>query len=257
MTIDEYRAVQALNYSGAKELLKSPAHYVASLAAVREPSRAMLLGTRAHTAFLEPARFNKEFVPAPDMDKRTKEWKEWVAANPLSDGQEYIPQAEFDIIDGIASSAEQAIGTLGIDHGQWRVEVPEVRQHPTGVMIKGRPDLVTTIGGKRVTIDLKTTSDASEWSFSADANALLYHMQAAFYKFLTGAERHIIIAVENKPPHAWRTYEFDQQALDIGQQLMDQACATYSLCTATATWPGYKKELTTLSLPKYALNSTQ
>lgn len=258
MTIEEYRALRALNYSGAKELLKSPSHYVASLAIVKEPSKAMILGTRAHTAFLEPAAFNKAFVPAPDMDKRTKEWKEWVAANPLNDGQEYIPQAEFDIIDGIASSAEDALATLNIDPGQWRVEVPEVRQHqPSGVMIKGRPDLVTTIGGKRVTIDLKTTNDASDWSFSSDANSYMYHMQAAFYKFLTGAERHILIAVESKPPHAWRTYEFDQQALDIGQALMDQAIASYALCSATGSWPGYKKELTTLSLPKYALNSTQ
>lgn len=257
MTIEEYRAVQALNYSGAKALLKSPAHYLAEQAAVREPSKAMLLGTRAHMAFLEPALFNKTFVPTPDMDKRTKEWKEWVAANPLNDGQEYISQDDYDVIDGIATAAEDAIATLNIDPGHWRVEVPEVRQHPTGVMIKGRPDLVTTIDGKRVTIDLKTTTDAGDWSFSSDANSLMYHMQAAFYKFLTGAERHIIIAVENKAPCAWRTYEFDQPALDIGQSLMDQAVGTYALCTATKSWPGYKKELTTLSLPKYALNSTQ
>ena len=85
----------------------------------------------------------------------------------------------------------------------------------------------------------------------------MYHMQAAFYKAGTGAVRHIILAVESKAPHAWRTYEFDQQALEIGQGLMDTAIATYRICKTTGEWPGYKKELTTLSLPKYALSSTQ
>lgn len=257
MEIQEYRLIEALNYSGAKELLKSPAHYKAALAAPRKETPAMRLGTRAHMAFLEPAAFNAAFLPAPDLDKRTKEWKEWIAANPPGPNQEHLPQDEFDIIDGIASSAEEAIGTLGIEKGHWVVESPFVKEHSTGLLIKGRPDLQVKINGELVTVDLKTTTDASEWSFSSDANSLMYHMQAAFYKFGTGAKRHIIIAVETKAPHAWRVYEFDQQAIDIGQSLMDQAIGTYRLCTTTQQWPGYKKELTLLSLPKYALNSTQ
>lgn len=258
MTNEEYRALEALNYSGAKSLLQSPAHYKAALAAPHKETAATRIGTRAHMAFLEPSKFNDCFLPAPDLDKRTKEWKEWVAANPIGDGQEYVSQDEYDTIDGIATSAELAIASLRVDTSTWEVEKPIVKVHPaSGVTIKGRPDLITKLNGELVTVDLKTCEDANEWAFAKSVSDYKYHMQAAFYKFLTGAKTHILIAVEKKDPFGWRAYVMDEAAIAQGEELMGLACSRYKLCQVTNEWPGYTKELTTLSLPKYAASSTQ
>jgi hypothetical protein len=81
-------------------------------------------------------------------------------------------------------------------------------------------------------------------------------MQAAFYMRLTGAKRFIILAVEKRPPFAYRLYELDEAAIAEGQRLMDEAVALYSVCLKVNNWPSYPSDLTPLSLPKYAFNQT-
>ena len=64
----DYHKIKALSASTAKTLLKSPAHYLASLANPREPTAAMRLGTLCHTLVFEPDDFEKDFAIMPKVD---------------------------------------------------------------------------------------------------------------------------------------------------------------------------------------------
>jgi hypothetical protein len=96
MIEQEYRAQTAIAGSDAKHILapKTPAHYAAHMAgeSKREPSKAMLLGTMAHLAVLEPSKLDTAFVERPEgIDLRTKlgkEWKESVGTMPVLDQDE-------------------------------------------------------------------------------------------------------------------------------------------------------------------------
>ena len=74
-TREEYEAIDALNQTGAKLLLKAPAKYAHDKANPRKDSKALREGIMTHVAVLEPERFAL-FKPEPDCDKRTKEGKE-------------------------------------------------------------------------------------------------------------------------------------------------------------------------------------
>lgn len=247
-----YENIIGLNYSAAKELLKSPAHYKAYLETKRKETPALRLGLLTHMALFEPGKYNAKVKVGPEVKtKAAKEWKEFIAS--LPEGVEGIEPEEYELIDDIVTSAEQGLNSLRLDGNDWSTE-SALSAEVNGITIKGRPDLVTNIAGEKVVIDLKTCEDAGPWSFSADVHSFKYHMQAAFYLRLTGAKRFIILAVEKKPPFAYRLYELDEAAIKEGQRLMDEAVALYSVCLKVNNWPSYPSELTSLSLPKYAFN---
>ena len=71
-----YDACQALNFSGAKELLKSPAHYQAYLNQPREETKALKVGKYVHALVLEPEVAISNFAVLPEgIDRRTKDGK--------------------------------------------------------------------------------------------------------------------------------------------------------------------------------------
>lgn len=250
-----YQDIQALSYSGAKELLRSPSHYQAWLKEERKETPALKIGRLAHLALLEPAKFNETVKLGPDVDnKAKKEWKDFVAS--LGDGVEAVTPDEYATISGIVDSAELALAHLKVDGNVWETEQYLLAEY-NGVPIKGRPDLVTEIDGKRVCIDLKTCGDASPWAFGRDINEYKYHLQQAFYRVLTKTEMHILIAVEKEAPFGFRIYTIDEASTAVGQSLMDEAVALYSACSSLDKWPGYDHNLTTISIPKYALSNTQ
>ena len=106
-----YDGIQALNQSGAKELLKSPAHYQAYLARTREESKALRVGTAVHKLALEGLdAYNATHAIAPEVDKRTKEgkaeWAEFVTAN---EGKAILSADEGALVDAVSNAAEKAL----------------------------------------------------------------------------------------------------------------------------------------------------
>ena len=257
--MNDYQSIVGLNYSGAKVLLKSPRHYQAWLTAEQKDSPALKFGRLVHLAVLQPKAFITDVAITPDVDRRTKDGKAAYEAftKDLKPGTEIVDAETHDEVCKIASGAEQALVSIGLKKdSMWVTETPLYRDEG-GVTIKGRPDLITEIDGKKVVIDLKTTQDASPESFSRDVANYRYHLQAAFYLALTGAERFILIAQEKEAPYAWRTYELDEATLNEGKRLMTEAVALYKNCLAFNSWPSYTKDLTTISIPRYAFPQTQ
>jgi exodeoxyribonuclease VIII len=255
----DYRSATAIAGSDAKHILppKTPAHYAAHMAGElkREPSKAMLLGTMAHLAVLEPQKLDTAFVERPEgIDLRTKlgkEWKESVGTMPVLDQDE--ARAVRGIRDSIAANraARQLLA-------ETQSEVALFAEHRTGLWIKGRVDALKVVDDMEcVIVDVKTTSAGADYNtFSRQAASLNYHVSAAWYCHLCGLNglppaRFYWIAVETSAPYAVAVYEIAPDALELGASLMSDALGLIAECEDAGVWPGYASEVQCLNLPAW------
>jgi len=259
MIEQDYRAQTAIAGSDAKKILPplTPSHYAAHMAGEtrREPSKAMLLGTMAHLAVLEPSKLDAAFVEKPEgIDFRTKlgkEWKESIGTMPVLDQDE--ARAVRGIRDSIA--ANKAAREL---LAETQSEVALFAEHRTGLWIKGRVDALKVVDDMECVIcDVKTTSAGADYgTFSRQAASLNYHVSAAWYCHLAALNglppcRFYWIAVEVAPPYAVAVYEIHPDALDLGVGMMNDALGLIAQCEDEGIWPGYAPEVQCLNLPSW------
>ena len=255
----DYRSAPAIAGSDAKHILppKTPAHYAAHMAGElkREPSKAMLLGTMAHLAVLEPTKLDTAFMEKPEgIDFRTKlgkEWKESIRSMPVLDADE--ARAVRGIRDSIAahSAARELLA-------ETESEVALFGEHRTGLQIKGRVDALKVVDDMECIIcDVKTTSAGADYNtFSRQAASLNYHVSAAWYchlAWLNGLPpvRFVWIAVETSAPYAVAVYEMAPDARDLGAALMNDALGLIAECEDAGVWPGYAPQVQCLNLPSW------
>jgi hypothetical protein len=261
MIEQEYRSQTAIAGSDGKKILPplTPAHYAAHMAGEtkREQTKAMLLGTMAHVAVLEPNKLDTAFVEKPEGkegDFRTKEGKEWKAKMgniPILDADE--AHAVRGIRESIAAHDAAKALLAGCES-----EVAMFGEHRTGLWIKGRVDaLKVESDNEAIIVDVKTTSAGADYNtFSRQAASLNYHVSAAWYCHLAGLNglppcRFYWIAVEVAPPYAVAVYEIHPDALDLGVGMMNDALELIAQCEDAGVWPGYAPEVQCLNLPSW------
>ena len=242
MNRTEYDAVQALSFSGMKELLKSPAHYRHWLTAEREQTKAMLIGSATHSAVLTPSAFKDSYAQAPECDRRTKDGKAiWEAAQQaLKPGQQVLAFDDFQQVMDIADAVTRATYEAGIELRDGDAEVPLVgkdRETP----IKGIPDFISA--ADHFIYDLKTTSEGV--TAGAALRTILnnrYHVQAAHYIRLAHCHRSDVegfrvIMVEKDAPFSVAIYQVTGEVLEAGRKECERAYALYDQCVAEDKWP--------------------
>ena len=124
----------------------------------------------------------------------------------------------------------------------------------TGLPLKARPDLWVE---DHTLVDVKTTDDATVEGFSRTVTSFGYHIQAAHYLEMTGAENFIFVAVERKAPYAVGIYKLDAEWLQAGANLRRKAITLLHECKALDSWPAYPAAVQTLSCPKWVLNKSE
>jgi hypothetical protein len=253
---DAYSTHAGLSQSGAKELLRSPAHFKQYLERDRsEQTPAQRLGTLIHLASLQPKVFDATIVVAPECDKRTTAGKEiWAAfQSSLKPGQEAISQKDGELVTNVSIAARAGLDKLMKDlDGEYMItEVPMVGR-VNGTDIKGRLDaIITTKAGKRIVVDIKTTMDAGAESFGRDIANYKYFLQQAWYMTLAHADQFVFLAVEKDAPNCWACYQLDEASHQKGLVLMNSAIDLFKSCNTFKQFPGYPQEVQTLSLPKW------
>ena len=122
MSHEEYNNIVALNYSGAKMLLRSPLHYKASLTEEKKDSPALLMGRLVHLMALQPEVYADRVVISPTVDRRTKDGKAvWEAFQALvKEGQECVSADVQDEVTRIANAARNALEDLKLT--DWQTE---------------------------------------------------------------------------------------------------------------------------------------
>ena len=256
MPAAEYHSIDALSASGAKHLLKTPAHYLASRN-FGEPTKAMILGTVVHTMGLEPEKFEAEVAVAPKFDMRTKFGKqareEFEGA---SVGKIVIDEYEYEKAKGISDSLRR--------HPFFKENVKNGETETTmmweqyGVQCKARVDYIA----KDVIYDVKTCQDASPSGFAKQIAKFQYHIQAAHYlvgrKRLAGVNldpmNFVFLAVESAPPYSCGIYTLTGRSLKQGLREIARAAERFANIGEAESHKDYTDGVMEISLPSWAID---
>lgn len=201
------------NFSTLKELSRGIEHYVHAVTHPRPDTPAMLMGRAVHTSVLEPDRFPLLYAVWRGGRRQGNAYAEW-AAMEKDGGRDILTESEYDNCIAVRNAvrndpAAAAVLATVTDYEQrieWQDEI-------TGLYCSGRVD---ALAPGRV-VELKTTSDIRPRVFAAHAARMFYHAQAAMYVDGSGSDNAVIIAVEQKPPHAVQVFWVSELALEAGR----------------------------------------
>ena len=251
----EYEKIRSLNATFIKAMRRSPLHAMTEQMNEHTTDE-MNVGLAVHCLTLEPGRYINDFAEGPDCGPRNRKegkdaWAAFVAENP---GKSLLtfdqatrvrtmhtrlmenPIARRYLID-LPGSNEQTI--------EWKRD---------GVDCKGRMDRYVRGDGWEAIVDLKTTTDASQYAFQGQVIKLGYYIAAAWYE--EGAEanglhpsRHILVAVENEEPHGVAVYELTPDWIEHAKPEITRLVRQYRDCLAANMWPAYPEVEHVLTAP--------
>jgi len=254
----DYDATKAINCSGMKELLKSPAHYKASLNADRTESKALRVGSLVHHIVLEEVPAHEKYAVTPDgLDRRTKEGKAayevFVAS---SVGKTIVSADEWDMCDRVAGSMIKARESLGVTFTATELMFSV---DYCGTILKSAIDAV---GSDGYLYDLKTSEDASAKGFLQSVRSYRYNLQAYFYRLAYEAafgERikgFRFIVAEKEAPFEFAIYELGPELMTYAAMDFEAGLKAYKSCVALDEWPGYGSEVKVLDINAPAKSAT-
>lgn len=250
MTRDEYRAHPALNFSRAKHLLTSAAHFKAASDEERAETDAMRLGTLAHSMVLEGKDLRGLYAIKPEgMSFATTEGKAWRDAQTLPILKEKDAEGIPFMAEAIAKNPDASALLLGCS----QVERP-ILFTLHGVECKALIDLcgyamaADPVTGEKhahwALGDFKTVADASLRKFQRTACEMHYDMQIAWYcdglaiaENLTVEPWPFWIASEKKAPWLNVVYHPTAQMMESGRRKVLKALKLYDECCKSGEWP--------------------
>lgn len=282
LTNNEYHSSGGVSRSGIIEFKRSPKHYwhryLNPLYQPKKSTPEMEFGTAFHCFMLEPARFDEEYIVAPDkrgnlpeelrlkdvgreayesakksreLEKKKRELDD-ISFQQFSLGKNIISKenlAQIRIMYNSIISDEQALQV--VFDGKNEKSIYWIDED-TGLLCKCRPD----IWHENFVVDLKTTKDASFRSFQRDFYSSGYHIQLAMIhlgvKSVTGNSimDFIDFAIEKEEPYCHAIYPIDEAALQFGIDEFKHYLSKMKECFDKNEWPGYSTQ--TITLPAYA-----
>lgn len=228
-------------------------HYTNPQRVDDDDTKATAFGTAAHTLILEGGDvFDRRYiVKPPDFDGRTREGREWTAANAT---REAVGAAEFRAICAMAQAVlDHPVACTAFLNGE--AEATAIaRDEETGLWLRCRPDYLRL--GDGVALNYKTTIDASRDAWERQAWALGYAMSAALtidiLATLGHAVNYAFVVQEKDPPHLVAVRVFDDGAIEWGRLQYRRALTLFAGCLRAGEWPGYALDVETVSLPAWA-----
>jgi len=242
VTEQEYRQNPAVNKSTLWVLWKkSPMHYKYALENPQEDTPALRFGRAFHMAVLQPEEFERNYVIAPDLDRRTKSGREeWQAFIDNLGDREQISRDDYDTIMGMLDAIHARKKAAALLEG-CETETPLFwADERTGIECKCRLDAHKA----GVVIDLKTCIDASTSAFKRNALALGYDVQAAHYIRGYKANYGItpefyFIAVEKSKPYAINIIHASESFVDRGTYTLLELMDKLDKCMKNNYWGDY------------------
>jgi exodeoxyribonuclease VIII len=261
---EEYDAIEAINITRLKYLLRSPQHYQHALEHPKA-SGVMTVGIATHVSVLEPERFLKEFAiwnRKTDTGRsapRNGKW--WEAFQLEHQGQTILTEDQGVLALEIAKAVrfdEVANKYLATGDPEASLEWEIVGGRPA----KGRVDWLTSIEGQPTIVGLKTSRDCRHFQFGSQAAKLGYHLQWAWYhdgfEAITGKKPHMVeVVVESDAPHAVATYIIPEDILAQGREEYQRLLQILASCEASGEWPGPVPHEEYLTLPTWAYPNTE
>lgn len=130
----------------------------------------------------------------------------------------------------------------------------------TGVPLRSMLDYYRSGADRLLVMDFKTAVSASPDRFKRSLIDYGYALQAAFYLEAVRANgiaedaAFLFIVQMKEPPYLVSIFQPDEEALQVGTQLMRQAIAIYQGCTESGVWPGFTTGIEQISVPYWDAN---
>lgn len=260
-----YNEMPGLRWSTLKAGLQSPLHLKHAMEVERTDKPCFRKGRRVHTATLEPHRWS-EFYGSPDLSQcRTAKGElttspnagsvkdaiaKWRADNPQ---MEEVTDAERDHAFRVAYAVQthpEAAKVLAQCVDRERVFQATL----DGIEAKSQCDLY----GGGLLGDLKTIGKMlSERALQRQILDYGYHGQFAWYRRVMRAcgvtvDRCVLIFVEAAAPHDVAVVDVSEEWLALGEELVDQALASYAQVRAGNVFGRFPHPVA-LEVPAWAL----
>jgi hypothetical protein len=259
----DYRAVPALSYSGAKDLMRSPALFAWRQDHPRPDStdfdlghatEAQLLGVGDPITVVRDANTGEPYT---SWVPKARALRDEARAN----GETPLLLEQADAVDRMVSAVRShpEAGKLfepGRGHAQpslfWTDDETQTAQ-------RARLDWLLVEGddGRPEVLDLKTTTDVRRRALAKTIDEHRYHWQDPHYCAALAAHgvddvRFRFVFVEKSPPHLVRVVELDEDAWHTGARWMAAARRLYAACLDAGDWPAYPARTEVIGLPAYS-----
>jgi hypothetical protein len=255
-----YRSDPAHAQSYVKHILRSPAHYKASLKRKFAPTPFMQMGSALHCLVLEgEEQFERDCILKPEgLSLTTKEGKEWKEANKkkiiLSNSDQY---QSWDAVHGMAASLRELDWFNSKAKDYRKFNELSLYWEQDKLDCKCRIDRLVFEDDCANILDLKTTDEVEFDKFvSKVLSDINYLFQAGWYVEGVHANfnmpaKFTFIGVERKPPYVARIFEVGGSMLEEAFRQTTYARQTLAECIAKNEWPRPKVTNEVLELPPW------
>ena len=264
---DVYAILPGVRSTWLKIMRRSPGHLIKYLNDPAEPTQAMKFGSLFHQAMHSGVDKLPVIMVDDELNLNTKEGRKIKEEAELQ-GRSLIREETFNRILAMKAMllADRQIGPM-FQGGL--TEVPAIARIPVGehqLICKAKVDLVPD---GDFLVDYKCVSSAEVDQFARLAYRLGYHLQAHHYmrtwnrfiedtngekeiesRMLTRRDKFLIIAIESEPPHAYRSYMFNDEFLRIGENHWLESATSLIDCTLKGEFPLYPSSIAVLKPPQ-------
>lgn len=241
---EQYHSGPGISKSGLDLIAHCPSTLPWSKAAPvdDEKTKALDFGTALHCLLLEPDEFDKQFVVAPEINRRTNDGKaEWEAFLIEHDDQIVMTADEWHklqiMLDSVKAhpTAQWIFDQKGVNEASiyWNDE-------QTGELCRVRPDRILT--DHHIIVDVKKVDGLDR--FEKHVEEFRYHVQHAMYcegyRQHFGVDPDFVFLAVSSSVSAGR-YDVDVVDLDPdwvrrGHELFREALETYHQCRVNDDW---------------------
>lgn len=278
ITEEHYHSLTAFSNTDLKLIARSPRHYWAARLdperKEQEDTPARVAGRILHCAILEPDAFDSKFVVVPDDAPRRPSITQRNAANPSENTirsilfwDEFEEQHKDKTIinhddmvnyKAIARSIRSHPELKGFMQGALIEQTFIAQDEETGLMKRCRADVVNTIAGHSVAIDLKSAEDARKGPFERASYNYGYFHQDAFYTDTIEESGYgkidlfLFAVFEKEPPYAVKLYQATPEAVSRARQQYKTSLRVAAECISRGFWPAYGTDIETIDYPAWA-----
>lgn len=270
-----YHKWQAVSNSRLTKFARSPAHMRYEQEHPKEPTPAMVVGSAAHTALLEPELFEATYAVAERCSATKKDGDRCANTGGVVLGGLWYCGVKGHAPDGAGVSERIVLSPEDYDNCMGASAA--LRAHPrlsqlvvgpdverevsvvwvdeeTGLLCKARLDAWNKKLG--VLTDAKKVQDACPDAFGRELKNRGLYRQLAMYGDALAAHgeelKHLVFAVvEEQPPHGCAGYRVDEDTADFGGTEYRTLLAQYARCAEAGEWPGYPEDITEIGLPAW------
>lgn len=244
----------SLSSSGAKDLLRSPAHYQHARTH-RVEKAAYDVGHAVHATVLGVGMD----VVVIDHDSYRTAAAKAERDEAYAAGKTPLLAKDYEPVEAMARAVLSHPDARAVFERSGAPEASAFAPDPeTGVWMRARPDFLPDHNGRRTIIgDLKTAVSADPRDFDRTAADYGYDIQAEWYQRVVRLARgdddtaFVFVIVEKAPPYLVSVVELTGDFRITGRSRMERALRTYRQCVESDEWPGYARGIHAVEPPRW------